>query len=64
MKAGEQVFKLKKSDIDVKEVICNLYIWRCPVCNRVFTSHYYYRLLASAKLHLEKTHALSVVVEG
>jgi transposase-like protein len=57
-----EVFKLKKSDVIVKEVISNLYIWRCPLCNRVFTSHYYSRLLSSAKQHVERTHKLRVEV--
>ena len=63
MSESEKVFKLKKSSISGKEVICNLYIWRCPLCDRVLTSHYYNKLLAAAKLHLERTHQLKVVVE-
>jgi hypothetical protein len=63
MSEGEKVFKLKKSSIGGKEVICNLYFWRCPLCDRVITSHYYYKLLAAAKLHVERVHSLRVVVE-
>jgi len=57
-----KTFTLKKSDVIVKEVISNLYIWRCPLCNRVFTSHYYSRLLSSAKQHVERVHKMRVEV--
>jgi ribosomal protein L37AE/L43A len=63
MSEGEKVFKLKRSSIDVKEVMCNLYIWRCPLCGRVLTSHYYYKITAAAKLHVERVHSLKVVIE-
>jgi hypothetical protein len=59
---SEKVFKLKKSSISGKEVICNLYIWRCPLCDRVITSHYYNKLIAAAKLHVERVHGLKVEV--
>jgi hypothetical protein len=60
---GERVFKLKRSSIEVKEVACNLFIWRCPICYRVIASHYYYRLLASIRLHVERAHSMRVVIE-
>jgi hypothetical protein len=60
-----ETFKLKKSSIGGREVTCNLYIWRCPLCDRVITSHYYNKLIAAAKLHVERAHGLRVeVVDG
>jgi len=60
---GEKTFVLKKSSVEVKEVICNLYLWRCPLCYRVIASHYYSKLLAAAKLHVERVHSMKVVIE-
>jgi hypothetical protein len=61
--SSASVFKLKKSSVTGREVTCNLYIWRCPICDRVITSHYYNKLLAAAKLHVERTHSMRVVIE-
>jgi hypothetical protein len=59
---SRKVFKLKKSDIYVTEVSMPFYIWRCPICGRHITSVYRNKTLASAKLHLERTHQLRVEV--
>jgi len=60
---SEKVFVLKKSDIQVVEAKMPLYLWRCPVCGRHISSVYKAKLIASAKLHLERTHKLNVEVE-
>jgi len=57
-----EVFKLKKSDIHVTEVPMPLYIYKCPICGRHLSSVYRDKLIASAKLHIERTHGLRVEV--
>jgi uncharacterized protein (UPF0212 family) len=61
--ASTSVFKLKRSDIQVTEVNMPLYIYKCPICGRTMTSVYRDKLLASAKLHIKRTHGLKVEVE-
>ena len=58
-----EVFKLKKSDITETVVQCKIYVWTCPLCNRVFSAYYRDKTLASAKIHLERTH-LSILYIG
>jgi hypothetical protein len=59
---GELV-KLKKSEIQVAEARMPVYLWRCKICNRLIVSPHIAKLIASAKLHLERTHGLKVEVE-
>jgi hypothetical protein len=62
MSESVEVFKLKKSDIHVTEVSMPLYIYRCPLCKKTMTSVYRNKLIASVKLHVERTHSMKVVV--
>ena len=63
MSEEKKVYVLKKSDIQVTEVNMPLHLWRCPLCSRVISSVHRAKLIAAAKLHLERTHSLRVVVE-
>ena len=60
---SEKVFKLKKSDIQVVEARMPVYMWRCQICNRLIVSPHIAKLIASAKIHLERSHGLKVEVE-
>jgi hypothetical protein len=61
--SSEKIFKLKKSEIQVAEARMPVYMWRCKICNRLIVSPHIAKLLASAKLHLERTHSMKVVIE-
>jgi hypothetical protein len=63
MSESERVFKLKKSDIHVTEVPMPLYIYKCPLCKKTMTSVYKNKLIASVRMHMERTHGLRVEVE-
>jgi hypothetical protein len=58
----EKVFRLRMSDIRVTEVPMVLYIYKCPMCKKTMTSVYRNKLIASAKMHIERTHFLRVEV--
>jgi hypothetical protein len=59
---SEKTFKLKKSDLQVTEANLALFIWKCPFCGKRILSVYRDKAVASAKLHLERTHGVKVEV--
>jgi hypothetical protein len=58
-----EVFKLKRSDIRETTIQTRIYSWTCPLCNRIVSTYYMDKTIASAKLHLERVHKLKVEVE-
>jgi ribosomal protein L37AE/L43A len=60
---SKEVFKLKKSDLQVTEARMPLFIWKCPLCGKRVLSVYRDKAISAAKLHLERVHKLKVVVE-
>jgi hypothetical protein len=58
-----EVFKLKRSDIRETISQTKIYSWTCPLCNKIISTYYKDKTLASAKLHLERVHKLKVEVE-
>jgi hypothetical protein len=59
---SEKTFVLKKSELQVVEAPSVFYIWRCPLCGKRIVSVYRDKAVASAKLHLERTHSMRVEV--
>jgi len=57
-----EVFKLKKSDIVEVTAQTKVYTWTCPLCNRIISTYYKDKTLASAKIHLERAHGVKVEV--
>jgi hypothetical protein len=57
-----EVFKLKKSDLQVTEARLPIYIWKCPLCGKRVFSVYRDKAISSAKLHVERTHGLKVEI--
>jgi hypothetical protein len=58
----KRTFVLKKSELQVVEARAPFYIWRCPLCGKRIVSVYRDKAVASAKLHLTRTHGLEVEV--
>jgi len=62
-RVSERVFKLKRSDVKKSDILVPLLYWTCPLCYRRIISHTIDKVIMYAKLHLERSHKLKVVVE-
>jgi hypothetical protein len=58
-----KTFTLKKSDIRKSNILVPLWVYTCPLCYRQIISHTPEKVLMYAKLHIERSHKLPVVIE-
>jgi hypothetical protein len=57
-----KTFTLRKSDVKKSNILVPLWVYTCPLCYRQIISHTLDKTLAYAKMHLERSHKVKVVV--